>query len=115
MFLAETALVQTVEGPTRFGWGDQGSFPSPIDHCYSNNGESFSKPITTSVGDIDHLRVFLHKWARRQVTKPRTVRKRLYKNFCPESLWLDLLDNQVVEQVVAAGSLEEADPSIRES
>ena len=108
-FLAEAAMVQTVEGPTRFGTGVQGFSPSLIDHCYSNNSESFSSPIITHVGDSDHLGVYLHKWARKQVVRPRTVRKLLYKNFCPEPLLLSLQDNQVVEQVVAASSLEEAE------
>ena len=96
-FWAEAALVQTVEGPTRFGAGGQGVTSSLIDHCYSNNSESFSSFTAISVGDSYHLGLYLHKWARHQVViRPRTVRKRLYTNFCPESLCLSLQDNKVV-------------------
>ena len=86
LFLADSAMHQTVKEPTRFASVGEGLTGSLIDHCYVTNCDKFTCPATVSVGDSDHLGLYTRKITRTPVTKPRTIRKRGYRNFYPEAL-----------------------------
>ena len=107
-FLLETSSFQLVKDFTRSELSGNELVRSCIDHCYTDVPEKHSKPQVVSVGNSDHLGVTVTKYARIPVTKPQTVRKRSYKNFCVGSFLTNIYSSSINEKVLAHDSIEGA-------
>ena len=71
-------FVQLVSVATRVS---QGQEPSGLDHFYSNYPEKLSEVEAHYRGGSDHKIIFGVRYTRSAISKPRIVRKRMYKNF----------------------------------
>ena len=107
-FFLETSSYQQVKQYTRSEVCRNGVSRSCIDHCTTNVPEKLSKPLIESAGDSDHLAVIVTKFTKAPVTKPQTVRKRTYKNFCVEMFLTDILNSGINDLVTAIEDIEEA-------
>ena len=96
---------QCVVGPTRF-WADQS--PSGLDHYYTNRPEKLRKIETLAKGGSDHMFILAVRSTKAIITKPRYVRKRIYRNFDPNEFkeavqqisWLDIYLSEEVNHAV---------------
>jgi len=82
---------------------------SCIDHCYSNVQGKVSKPKVLAAGDSDHLSVIITKFLKEKIGRPKTVRKRTYKDFNVELFLNDIVISNIVFSVTSCNNLEEAD------
>ena len=73
-------FVQLVSEATRAWAGQQ---PSGLDHYYTNKPSKLSEVKVFQNGSSDHKLVFTTRYTKAQISKPRIVRKRSYKNFDP--------------------------------
>ena len=73
-------FVQLVSEATRAWAGQQ---PSGLDHYYTNKPSKLSEVEVFKNGSSDHKLVFTTRYTKAQISKPRIVRKRSYKNFDP--------------------------------
>ena len=71
-------FVQLVSVATRVS---QGQEPSGLDHFYCNYPEKLSEVEAHYRGGSDHKIIFGVRYTRSAISKPRIVRKRMYKNF----------------------------------
>ena len=62
-------------------WPNQES--SGLDHFWTNRPEKLSQVHATWAGGSDHKIIFATRYTRAQISKPRIIRKRSYKNFVP--------------------------------
>ena len=74
-------FVQVVEVFTR-SWPNQD--PSGLDHFWTNRPEKLSQVQAQWCGGSDHKIIFATRYTTVQITKPRLVRKRSFKNFDPQ-------------------------------
>ena len=81
---------------------------SCIDHCYTDVPEKLSEPIVESAGESDHLAIVVTKYTKAPVSKPQTVRKRHYKNFCIESFLTDINNSDINKSVTSKDNIEDA-------
>ena len=72
---------------------------SCIDHCYTNSERKLSDPEVLSIGDSDHLGVIVTKYSREQLDRPKTVKKRSYKNVNVENFLEDVLNSDINKNV----------------
>ena len=107
-FLLEQASLQLVTSSTRIELLNGRVQKSMIDHCYTDSIEKVSGPFIETVGDSDHMGVRIVKHAKTPVTRPRTVQKRCYKNFCVEAFLLDIYHSGINEHVTLHRTIEEA-------
>ena len=73
-------FVQMVSVFTR-SWPNQE--PSGLDHFWTNRPEKLSQVHAYWAGGSDHKIIFATRYTTAQITKPRIIRKRSYKNFDP--------------------------------
>ena len=84
-FLLEENCAQLVDDYTRIR-GVNGTIQhSALDHATVNCINKVTAPKLIAVGKSDHLGVFLTKTSREIRSKPRTIRKRIYKEFDPKA------------------------------
>ena len=108
-FLMETSSTQLVKEYTRSELVQGGELSrSCIDHCYGNAPERMSVPEILSVGDSDHLGIAITKYTRSPSLKPKTIKKRSYKNFVAESFLTDVNTSNINRKVTAHNNVEEA-------
>ena len=106
--MLETSSFQQVKEVTRIEVCRSGVSRSCIDHCTSNVPEKVSKPLVESAGDSDHLAVIVTKFTKAPVSRPQTVRKRSYKDFCIGSFLTDFLNSGINQLVTAKDNVDEA-------
>ena len=73
-------FVQMVPDFTRT-WANQ--TPSGLDHFWTNRPEKLSEVRAQWAGGSDHKLIFATRYTTAQISKPRVIRKRSYKNFDP--------------------------------
>ena len=86
---------QHVRGPTRHF---PGQVSTGLDHYFTNRPDKISDVRTQHCGGSDHMLVFAVRYAKSIKARPRYIRKRCYKNFCPDQFvaaiqqvsWLDI-------------------------
>ena len=86
---------QCVRGPTRHF---PGQVSTGLDHYFTNRPDKISDVRTQHCGGSDHMLVFAVRYAKAIKSSPKYIRKRSYKNFCPEQFvaaiqqlsWLDV-------------------------
>ena len=101
-FLFETGSSQLVRGFTRSEIVRGGAVSrSLIDHCYSNASGKVSTPEVTAVGTSDHLGIFITKYTRAPILKPKVTLKRSYKDFNAEDFWKEVVDSDVNKDEMA--------------
>ena len=84
-FLLEENCAQLVDDYTRIR-GVNGTIQrSALDHDTVNCINKVTAPKLIAVGKSDHLGVFLTKTSREIRSKPRTIKKRIYKEFDPKA------------------------------
>ena len=109
LFQANTTMHQRVEDSTRIALvGDQAQ-RSIIDHCYHSDQVLLTKPVILCVGDSDHDAVLVKKITRDGRPDPATIKRRVYKNFCPEAFNLELSTCDINSLVISEPTLQGAD------
>ena len=109
LFQANTTMHQRVEDSTRIALvGDQAQ-RSIIDHCYHSDQVLLTKPVILCVGDSDHDAVLVKKITRDGRPDPVTIKRRVYKNFCPEAFNLELSTCDINSLVISEPTLQGAD------
>ena len=71
-------VIQCVTEPTR-QWPGQES--AGLDHIYTNKPDKLSEIQTIYQGGSDHKMLFVRRYTKAQISKPRICKKRSYKNF----------------------------------
>ena len=96
---------QHVQGPTRHF---PGQVSTGLDHYYTNRPDKISDVKTQHCGGSDHMLVFAVRYAKSIKSSPSYIRKRCYKNFCPDQFvaaiqqvsWLDIYLSSDVNNAV---------------
>ena len=94
--------IQSVSGSLQY---------SCLDHVTTNVPEKCNIPEVFSSLSSDHLPVMVTKLSHEVRTQPKTIRKRLYKNFSPYAFLLEVnscLENGLFDQVLSNNDIEEA-------
>ena len=108
-FLVETSCLQLVKGFTRSEVvRGRKVARSCIDHCYTNAPDKVSAPELVTVGNSDHLGIYIRKQVKHISSKPNTVMKRSYKDFIIEDFLKDVLDSDMDNIVTGCKDLEMA-------
>ena len=71
---------QLVRGPTRHF---PGQVSTGLDHYFTNRPDKISDVKTQHCGGSDHMLVFAVRYAKSIKTSPRYIKRRCFKNFCP--------------------------------
>ena len=74
-----------------------------------------SDPSVEAVGDSDHLGVVVTKYSRAEPLKPKTIRKRSYKNFIIEEFLVDIANSNIDRDVTSCDNIEDAAKVFEES
>ena len=108
-YLLETDSCQLVQDYTRseIVRGNQLS-QSMIDHCYTNVPTKITKPEVLAIGNSDHLGVFITKYSKDIVSRPKMIKKRSYKKFMIEDFLTDIHRSEINTRVTALNDLEVA-------
>ena len=106
--LIETNNTQLIKEYTRSEFCQGNLIRSCIDHCYTNVPEKVSKPEVLAIGDSDHLGIAVTKYTRAPVIKPKTIKKRSYKNFDMELFLRSITNSELNEKVCACYELDQA-------
>ena len=108
-FLLDSSCSQIVQEYTRSEIVRGGTLSrSCIDHVYTNNEEKLTIPEVLAVGDSDHLGVTVTKYTKEHIDRPKTVKKRSYKNFNIESFLNDILLSNINDIITSFEDLEGA-------
>ena len=99
-------FVQLVSVATRISPHQE---PSGLDHFYSNHPEKLSEIQAHYRGSSDHKLVFATRFTKSEVSKPRMIRKRSFKDFNVQSFvkaiqktsWWDVYSCENVEEAVS--------------
>ena len=92
-FMLEESVVQLVEDYTRSENVNNVIQKSCIDHIYTNIPQKCNKPSVEALGNSDHMLIEVLKYTKELRTKPNTIKKRSYKNFCEQDFLADV-DNE---------------------
>ena len=84
-YLLEENITQLISGLTRINMRANVITKSCLDHIYTNTPRKCLKTEIIPAGDGDHMVVMVTKCSKEIKTKPRTVQKRSYKYFSPET------------------------------
>ena len=90
-FLLEENCSQLIDDYTRIRKVGQEIQRSALDHVTINCPGKVSKPKIFGVGNSDHMGTMMTKTSREIRANPRSVKKRIYKNFDEESFRQDIL------------------------
>ena len=110
-FLLRESCFQLVDKYTRIQSVSGSLQYSCLDHVTTNVPEKCNIPEVFSSLSSDHLPVMVTKLSHEVRTQPKTIRKRLYKNFSPYAFLLEVnscLENGLFDQVLSNNDIEEA-------
>ena len=108
-FMLESSCSQLVNENTRSEIIQGGYITKSCkDHCYTNVPGKVSKPEMTAVGNSDHLGIVVTKYAKLGSSKPKTVKKRSYKDFKVVDFQTYVLESMINNAVTACEELDEA-------
>ena len=97
-------VTQCVQVATRY-W--PGHTPSGLDHLYTNNPSKLSDVQAVFQGGSDHKLIFVTRFSKSVIRKPRIIRKRCFKNFKPEN-FIHELENTMWWDVYSCSDVNEA-------
>ena len=64
---------------------------SSLDQVITNCSSKMTRPEVLAIGKSDHLGVFVTRFSKEVRSSPRTIKKRIYKNFNKEKFREDIL------------------------
>ena len=110
-FLFEENCYQIIDDFTRIRMVNNQVQRSSLDHITVNCIDKISKPEILGIGQSDHLGLLVVKKTRELRTCPRTVKKRIYKNFDKNEFLKDIKeakDNGLFDEMHATDDIEVA-------
>ena len=110
-FLIAEDCSTLVEDYTRIRQVNGSMQRSSLDQIITNCSSKVTQPEILAVGKSDHLGIILTKFSKEVRTGPRTIKKRIYKNFNRERFREDVLkaiNNGAFNTVLETGNLDEA-------
>ena len=103
-FLLGESCVQLVDDFTRTRLVGDILQRSALDHIIVNCPDRVNQPIIYSMGRSDHCCISVIKYTQDLRTTPKTVMKRVYKNFNEQSFLTDISNNELWDPVIACDS-----------
>ena len=97
-------FIQLVTQPTRF-W--PGLEPSGLDHIYCNRPDKITEVSSLFTGSSDHKLILATRTSKTVVSRPRIIKKRVYKNF-NEDQFLNAIVNSNWWDVYSTDDLDSA-------
>ena len=81
---------------------------SCIDHLYTNCPEKICEIKVTSVGNSDHMGICVRKLSKFPSSRPKTLKKRSYKNFDNGDFLTEVYDSNIEAEVTKHDTIDDA-------